>query len=148
MPQDRNLGPTWPNLAPSWPHLVPPRGPKTRPRALQDAPKRLQDAPKTPQGPQKECDFSNIRSCVQYVSFGRRRGPALRAEYGAGLRPQCQIPLGRNSAEVIRSLGLDPQTAHAIPPTRGTPNASWLLKVSKTLESEAIFQHKSHAMLT
>ena len=47
------------------------------------------------------------------------------------------------SAEVIRSLGLDPQTAHAIPPTRGRTNGSWLLKVSKTLESEAIFQHKA-----
>ena len=85
--------------------------------------------------------------------LGRRRGPALRAESGGGrreVRPR-QLAVSDSAktylAEVIRSLGYDPWRAYANPPTPLRTIYPRPLKVSKTLESEAIFQHKSHAML-
>ena len=57
-------------------------------------------------------------------------------------------PEGLIKAEVIRSLGYDPWRAYAIPPTPVRSIYLWLLKVGIPLQRGAIFQHKSHAILT
>ena len=96
MAQDANLtptwpilGPTWPNLGSSWPHLEPPRDPKRPPRG----PKRPKLHHKNWHFVWERAQFSSYPLACNMSPLGRRRGPALRAEYGGG-SSQCQIPLG------------------------------------------------------
>ena len=106
-PQESRRGPKWP-----------PSGSKEPPRGPQESPSRPQERPRSPQEPPKRpprglqdptFSFRMASSCERGCTFnasplacnmsplGRRRGPALRAEYGGGrreVRPEAARSVG------------------------------------------------------
>ena len=99
--------------------------------------------------------FLIIPSCVQYVAVRPPPGPRSAgfnpaAAGGRYDRRQLAVsdygPKGKAYPSELASCGAS--GAHAIPPTPLPPISTRLIKVSKTLEREAIFQHKGYAMLT
>ena len=148
---------TWAQLGPTWLHLG-------LILCFQEAPRGAQEASKTPprgskrppRGPRspivnikmsilrgRGCIFLSYPLACNMSPLGSRRGPALRAESG-GVRPLCRIPLGLiPQSWPLRSIRGPRHSADPV-----LINEAWPLKVSKTLQRGAIFQHKGHAMLT